>query len=205
MRDIVWGQVLSVEVDEIDEDHHKLIDIFNILNHAFAEGESHVYLAAVLEELVNCTVWHFSHEERLMLKYGYEGMDEHKAIHRELIKSVEELQQRILQADSTMSDKDIEFLEQWLTEHILTEDMRLGAYLSQGNVPIRPSIGVSSLKIGWGKTKLLLDDDDRYSDNIMSLIPEIGVELNVTKFFHISFSGGTLGAPLRPSTSATCS
>ena len=128
---MVWGYVLSVEVDEIDEDHRKLIDIFNILNHAVTEGESPDYLAAVLEELVNCTVWHFSHEERLMLKYGYGGMEEHQAIHRELIKSVKKLQQRILQADKTMTDEEIEFLEVWLTEHILTEDMRLGSYLSQ--------------------------------------------------------------------------
>ena len=131
MKDIVWGRVLSVEVNEIDEDHRKLIDIFNILNHAVAEGESPEYVAAVLEELVNCTVWHFSHEERLMLKHDYEGMEEHKAIHRELIKSIRELQQRILQADKTVADEDIEFLEHWLTEHILTEDMRMGAYLSQ--------------------------------------------------------------------------
>jgi len=131
MKDIVWGKILSIEVDEIDEDHRKLINIFNILNHAVMEGESPDYLAAVLEELVNCTVWHFSHEERLMLKYGYQGMEEHKAIHRELIKSVKDMQQRILQANNTMTNEFIEFLERWLTEHILTEDMRLGSYLSQ--------------------------------------------------------------------------
>ena len=131
MKDIVWGQILSVEVDEIDEDHRKLVNIFNILNHAVTEGESSDYLAAVLEELVNCTVWHFSHEERLMLKYSYQGMEEHKAIHRELVKSVKDLQQRILKSDKTMVDEDIEYLERWLTEHILTDDMRLGSYLSQ--------------------------------------------------------------------------
>ena len=52
MRDIVWGHILSVGVDEIDEDHRKLVNIFNILNHAVMEGESSDYLAAVLEELV---------------------------------------------------------------------------------------------------------------------------------------------------------
>jgi hemerythrin-like metal-binding protein len=131
VQDISWGRVLSVEVDEIDEDHRKLIELFNILNHAVAEEEPPEYVAAVLEELVNCTLWHFSHEERLMLKHEYEGMEQHKAIHRELIKSVRELQQRILQADKSLADEDIEFLEHWLTEHILTEDMRMGAYLSQ--------------------------------------------------------------------------
>jgi len=131
MKDIVWGQVLSVEVDEIDEDHRKLVGIFNILNHSLADGESQDYLVAVLEELINCTIWHFSHEERLMLKYGYEEIEEHKAMHQELIKSAKELKHKILQADKPIADEDVEFLEHWLTEHILTDDMRLGAYLSQ--------------------------------------------------------------------------
>lgn len=131
MKDIVWGDVLSVAVDEIDEDHRKLVNIFNILNHSVAEGESPDYLAAVLEELINCTVWHFSHEERLMLKYGYEGIEVHKAEHQELINSAKKLQQKILQAGKPVSDEEIEFLERWLAEHILTTDMRLGSYLSQ--------------------------------------------------------------------------
>jgi hemerythrin len=131
VKDIVWGRVLSVGVDEIDEDHRKLVNIFNILKHSVMERESPDYLAAVLEELLNCTVWHFSHEERLMLKYRYEGIDEHKADHQELIRSAKELQQELLQADKPLADEHIEFLERWLTEHILTADMRLGSYLSQ--------------------------------------------------------------------------
>ena len=131
MKDIVWSHILSVEVDEIDEDHRKLVNIFNILNHAVVEGDSPEYLMAVLKELINCTVWHFSHEERLMLKYGYEGLEEHKAVHQELINSAKELQQKILQTDKPIVDEDIEFLERWLTEHILTDDLRLGSYLSQ--------------------------------------------------------------------------
>jgi len=131
VKDMAWGDVLSVAVDEIDEDHRKLVNIFNILNHSVAEGESPEYLAAVLRELINCTIWHFSHEERLMLKYGYEEIGEHKAEHKELISSIMKLQQEILQAGKPVSDEDIAFLEHWLAEHILTTDMRLGSYLSQ--------------------------------------------------------------------------
>lgn len=131
MKDIVWGQILSVDVDEIDEDHRKLLDIFNILNHSLVDGESPNYLAAVLKELINCTIWHFSHEERLMLKYGYAEIEEHKAMHQELIKGARELQHKILQMDKSVSEEDVVFLERWLTEHILTDDRRLGDYLSQ--------------------------------------------------------------------------
>lgn len=131
MQDIVWGDVLSVGVDEIDADHQRLIGIFNILNQAVRDGESSEYLAAVVEELINCTVWHFSHEERLMLKYSYDDMKAHKEEHRELIESARELQQEIQQAKADMTEKHIEFLERWLTGHILTSDMRMGDYLYQ--------------------------------------------------------------------------
>ncbi len=131
MKELVWRQVLSVEVDEIDDDHKKLVKLFNMLNHAVTEGEDPDYLAAVLEELINCTVWHFSHEERLMVKYGYDGYAEHKEEHRELIESAKGLQQKVVAAGKQVVDDDIVFLERWLTEHILTTDMRLGAYLAQ--------------------------------------------------------------------------
>ena len=104
MKEIVWSEVLSVEVDEIDEDHHKLLDIFNILNHSLIDGEPPDYLAVVLEELINCTIWHFSHEERLMLKYDYEAIEEHKSMHQELIKSARELQHKILQKCNYLLD-----------------------------------------------------------------------------------------------------
>ena len=51
--------------------------------------------------------------------------------HQELIKSAKELQQEILQVGKLVADEDIEFLEHWLTEHILTADMKLGSYLAE--------------------------------------------------------------------------
>lgn len=131
MKDIVWSKILSVGIDEIDEDHRKLVNIFNLLNHAVTEGETPDYLAAILDELIKCTAWHFSHEERLMLKYRYDGIDEHRAEHQDLLKTAKELQQQILQADKPVAEENIVALERWLTEHIFNTDMRLGFYLSQ--------------------------------------------------------------------------
>ena len=111
MKDLVWDNVLSVGLHEIDEDHRNLVKIFNILNRSLSKGESPEYLAAVLEELVNYTVWHFSHEERLMLKFGYEEIEQHKAEHQELIESAKYLQQNILQAGRSVAEDDVEYLE----------------------------------------------------------------------------------------------
>lgn len=131
MKDLTWNNTLSVQIQEIDEDHRRLVDLFNILSHSVSEGEAADYVEAVMEELISCTVWHFKHEERLMLKYGYEGFEEHKSEHQELIDSVMALHQKLLEQGKQVSDDEIEFLEHWLTGHILGADMDLGAYLGE--------------------------------------------------------------------------
>ncbi len=131
MKDLVWNNTFSVQVKEIDEDHRRLVKLFNILSHSVVNGDATNYTEAVLEELISCTVWHFRHEERLMLKYGYEGFVEHKTEHQELIESARALQQKSLQEGKPVSSEDIEFLEHWLTEHILVADMELGSHLAK--------------------------------------------------------------------------
>ena len=129
MKEIIWDESLSVEVDEIDEDHRKLVNLFNMLSHSVAERDAENYIEAILEELISCTIWHFRHEERLMLQYKYEGLEEHKIEHNALIDSVKELQQKFHKANKLLTNEDIEYLETWLTEHILGQDMKLGFYL----------------------------------------------------------------------------
>jgi len=131
VKDLIWDNSLSVQVQEIDEDHQKLVQLFNILNHSVEEGDASDYIEAVLEELICLTAWHFRHEERLMLKYGYEKIEEHKTEHQELIESARALQQKFLQESMSVSSDDIEFLENWLTGHILGADMELGSYLGE--------------------------------------------------------------------------
>ena len=131
MKDLIWDKALSVQIEEIDDDHRKLVNLYNILNHSVVEGDATDYIEAVMEELISCTVWHFRHEQRLMLKYGYEGFAEHKSEHQELIESARELQQKLLQDRKSLSSEDIEFLEHWLIGHVLGADMDLGSYLGE--------------------------------------------------------------------------
>jgi hemerythrin len=131
MKELTWDKTLSVEVPEIDEDHRRLVDLYNILNHAVAEAESPDYIEAVTEELIACTIWHFRHEERLMLRHGYPGLAEHKAEHEELIDSARDLQQKLRDAGRSVSNEEVEFLERWLVGHIFGADMKMGVYLCE--------------------------------------------------------------------------
>jgi hemerythrin len=129
MKDLVLDDTLTVGIEEIDDDHNKLVNLLNILNHSITEGAATDYIEAVLDELINCTVWHFSHEERLMLKYGYDGYEEHRTEHQDLINSARELKKKFIQMRQLDEKEDLAFLERWLTEHILVADTRLASYL----------------------------------------------------------------------------
>ena len=131
MKDLIWDNTRSVQIQEIDADHQKLVDLFNMPNHSVEEGDSPDYVKAVLEELISCTVWHFKHEERLMVKHHYSGFEAHQKEHNALIESAWALQQKFQQENQTVSSDDIRFLENWLTGHILGTDMDLGAYLGE--------------------------------------------------------------------------
>jgi len=131
VKKIIWDETLSVDGGEIDEDHRRLVDLFNILSRSVEEGDAAEYIDAVLEELISCTIWHFRHEERLMLMYKYDGLDVHKDEHNDLIDSVRGLQQKFHKENKLLTNEDIEYLEDWLTQHILGQDMRLGFYLME--------------------------------------------------------------------------
>ncbi len=131
METVKWDNSLSIQVDEIDEDHKRLIELFNMLNQAVAEKYSQDYITALLDELVSCTIWHFKHEERLMLKYRYSDLPQHKAEHEELTESARAMMHKFYSDNRTLSGDDLQFLERWLIGHILGSDMEMGTYLSE--------------------------------------------------------------------------
>jgi hemerythrin len=131
VKNISWDDSLDVDVEEINDDHHKLVNLFNILSQAVEEGDTIDYVDAVLEELITCTIWHFRHEERLMLRYEYDGMGLHKTEHNDLIEGVRAMQQMLREENRLPTSEDFEYLADWLTRHILGQDMRLGFYLAE--------------------------------------------------------------------------
>ena len=131
MKNIVWDESLSVGVEEIDQDHRRLVELFNLLSEAVDNKESPDYIDALLVELITCTEWHFRHEERLMIRHGYDGMEDHKDEHIDLVDSVRDLQRRFYEARQTLTTDNVEYLAEWLTGHIVGVDMRMGYFLSQ--------------------------------------------------------------------------
>ncbi len=48
----------------------------------------------------------------------------------------------------------------------------------------------TSFRIGWGSVELQQDGDKKFSDNLLALAPELGLEVNITEWFKLALSGG---------------
>jgi len=127
---IEWSDALSVGFSEIDKDHQKLVKIVNEFNDAISQQNDREELEETLEELIEYTSWHFRHEERLMQENGYEGMEEHQQIHRDLAGKAVEIQKKYEAGDDSVLEVLMPFLKDWLTNHIQVTDKALGTFLA---------------------------------------------------------------------------
>ncbi len=126
---IKWDQSLSVGDPTIDADHKHLIDLFNQLHDAMSAGKGRDSMDGTLRELVRYTQEHFAREERAMERTRYPEMDAHKAEHRKLIEQVSGLMKEWEAGKSSVTIHTMQFLRDWLTNHIKVTDTKVGAYL----------------------------------------------------------------------------
>jgi hemerythrin-like metal-binding protein len=61
---IVWSDELSVNIEEIDKQHKKLIDVINVLFNAMIEGKTQNIIDTIIDDLIDYAKYHFSTEEK---------------------------------------------------------------------------------------------------------------------------------------------
>jgi len=128
MEPFVWTPQLSIGVDEIDEDHKKLIIILNMaiesMNHPENDG---IEFANIFEKMSIYTQHHFHREEALMKACNYPHTDNHKSVHALLIKEINH-KNKIFKKGKLSAEDLVEFLLNWLIDHIADSDAVIAEY-----------------------------------------------------------------------------
>ena len=115
---IAWDRSFQFDIDDIDRQHRRLIDLINQLHNAMRKRAGHTVLASTLDELAQYTRQHFENEEALMEESGYADLDAHRQLHRKLVDQVVAFKQRFASGDATVSMELMTFLRNWLLDHI---------------------------------------------------------------------------------------
>lgn len=125
-----WKPNLSLGNVAIDDDHKRLIDLFNRLHFMALAGDDDQAVAEVLDELLTYVRVHFAREEALMRRCDYPGLADHRRCHREFAARL-----RGFIADFNAGPERFDmttfydFLADWLLVHVFDEDMKLVPFL----------------------------------------------------------------------------
>ncbi|KJU85658.1 hemerythrin-like metal-binding protein [Candidatus Magnetobacterium bavaricum] len=127
---IVWNDNIGLGIKEIDDQHKVLIDIINNLFDAMSAKRANEILGGIFKELIDYTRYHFSAEEGLMESYKYPEIAQHKSEHEKLTTQVLDLQEQFLQGKVMVDAKLMNFLRDWLIDHIHTSDKKIWRFLN---------------------------------------------------------------------------
>jgi len=128
MAFLSWHERYRVGNPEIDLQHQKLFELVNHFDDVIQMGMADE-LGLILDDLIACTVEHFAFEEALILQAGFPKAIEHGRMHGELILQVKELREKMKTGGHVSPKSIVRFLADWLTSHIMREDMDYKPYL----------------------------------------------------------------------------
>ncbi|MEH6576893.1 MAG: bacteriohemerythrin [Amphritea sp.] len=135
MSKIQWTSDLSVGDNSIDDDHKGLFALVDELNSA---DMGHDYINVILDRLKSYTNEHFSREEELMKKVNFPGMEAHLVEHKafiEWLETIRSMYARFPESPFVVGDAVNGYLQRWLRQHILEEDMKYRDFILKQKKP----------------------------------------------------------------------
>ena len=133
-RNLAWSDDFATGVAEIDEQHMILVHTLNEAAVKLAYDTSLETLEQITQDLLSYALYHFETEEELMQQYGYadgagDSADLHLAQHRAFSAKVVSVRDGLKSGMKITADDLLEFLNNWLVNHILNTDKKLGAFI----------------------------------------------------------------------------
>ncbi len=131
---LTWRDEFATGVAEIDEQHRILVDTLREADEILRADSSQATLDKITRDLLSYALYHFDTEERLMREYHYaecadgdaeRHLEQHRAFSARVVAVRENLKAGILIPREDL----LAFLSDWLVNHILNTDRRLGAHI----------------------------------------------------------------------------
>ena len=120
----------KIGVEYIDEQHNKLFELANQAYLVLKDDYSldkYDKIVNIVEELAEYAVFHFKSEEEYMESINYKGLAAQRIEHEKFVKTIDETDLRHIDENQDEGlRKILNFLNDWLTEHILKSDKLIG-------------------------------------------------------------------------------
>ena len=131
IRLVTWDNSLAVGSPEIDN-HHR--DFINQLNACFGRmmyGEGGKGASEMLTMLASTMEEHHAEEEALLKRLSYPELAKHTKSHQGFMVRFHELKRQDEAGDPKAATSTFEFVSNWLTQHIQTEDKAVAKFMRE--------------------------------------------------------------------------
>ena len=117
----IWKPEYSVGHDDIDAQHKYLFELWILLNSIKDQKENRKSLMQALLSLFDYVKIHFTREEEYLRKHP--EYEDHRKVHAEFINRTQEFVDQF-QKDSLDTEVVVDYLKDWLINHIVETDIR---------------------------------------------------------------------------------
>ncbi len=131
MAVIKWRDSYNTGVGQFDREHHKLIELIEMMYTAVRDKSGKEVAEKACDELLAYTVSHFDSEEKAMAAVGYAELEAHREEHSLLKQEAQNFQTRIADNFPDGVTDLYHFLREWLINHILASDKKYGPFLKE--------------------------------------------------------------------------
>ncbi len=120
-----WNSSYEIGNEKIDLQHKHLVEILSTLFESMRVGLGYKQVESTILELKDYTITHFKDEEQFMREINYPNYIEHVEAHQYFVEMVEDFDKRHKNGEIALSLNILDFLKNWLTNHILTADKEI--------------------------------------------------------------------------------
>jgi hemerythrin len=151
---IQWSGAMSVGLKELDEDHKQLIKVINQLAENVERARPDV-VRQCLMTLRRYAEFHFAREESVMTACDFPGIDVQRNEHGEFIARIREATAQFdedpEQASKGVGGELLVFLKEWLSHHILIEDMAYRPFVEHSAEAQEAARSFQAAEVWWSR------------------------------------------------------
>lgn len=129
-----WNDTMLTGVDQIDAQHKILVDTLIQVQTKLSGNPGDPLFDEITRDLLAYAIYHFDTEEKLMQQHAYadaapDDMAAHLTQHRRFSEQVVALRAEARKSKPGSRDTLLAFLRNWLVNHIMSSDQRLGRFI----------------------------------------------------------------------------
>ncbi len=128
---IDWSDLLSVGINEMDDEHKELFVRINSLLTALVKGTTDYSVVEIVSYINEYIDFHFRDEEKMLEKHNYPKIKEHKKLHAIYEAEFAKIEEKLIQGnfDAMLLIEIQDKVVNWLLNHIAKADKEYSIYI----------------------------------------------------------------------------